>query len=140
MQNSDENAQQISVMIVDDNDVIRRVLKGIIQQDPRLKCVGEATHGQSALECVRRTLPRVVCLDIEMPGLDGLAVLERIRNTFPHIGVVMITGYATSDTVSRAKALGAAGFVIKPFNAAKVLKAINGAAEGEVAQKGAAAA
>jgi two-component system, chemotaxis family, chemotaxis protein CheY len=115
---------QSRILIADDNDVVRRALRGLIRHDESLAVVGEASNGQSALEAIKTLQPDLVCLDVLMPGLDGLSILRTIREEHPAIRVVLVTGQATSDVVSQARELGANGFVVKPFNAAKVLAAI----------------
>src|SRR5690349_5488597 len=111
-----------SVYIVDDNDVVRRVLKGIVRQDERLLYVGESTHGETAIAAIGRLRPDVVCLDVQMPGnMDGMAVLQHVREHSPATKVVMITGYATPELVKNAQDLGVCGFLVKPFNAGRVL-------------------
>jgi two-component system chemotaxis response regulator CheY len=70
------------------------------------------------------TAPDVVCLDVLMPGMDGVSLLKRIREKHEDSRVVMITGEARAEVVKEALALGARGFVVKPFSAAKVLHAI----------------
>lgn len=119
--------KRMRVFIVDDNDVVRRLLSGIVRQDETLQFVGEATSGESALDAIRVKSPDVICLDMMMPGINGLDVLERLREVAPQARVVMITGYPTADLVGKARELGAAGFVVKPFNAAKVLSSIHSA-------------
>lgn len=131
MQKKNENLQRLRVLVVDDNEVARRVLGGIIRQDEALQLIGEATHGESALEAARLHMPDVVCLDMMMPGRDGMSVLEELRETSPATQVVVITGYATPDLINKARTLGAVGFVVKPFSAAKVLLAIHGAAKSQ---------
>jgi two-component system chemotaxis response regulator CheY len=115
------------VFVVDDNDVVRRALKGVIAHDEALLVIGEASSGTSALESIKALQPDLVCLDIMMPGVDGLTVLRQVRQEYPAIRVVLITGQATAETVAQARELGAHGFVVKPFNAAKVLKTIHAA-------------
>ena len=119
--------KRMRVFVVDDNDVVRRLLSGIVRQDETLQFVGEATSGESALDAIRVKSPDVICLDMMMPGINGLDVLERLREVAPQARVVMITGYPTADLVGKARELGAAGFVVKPFNAAKVLSSIHSA-------------
>jgi DNA-binding NarL/FixJ family response regulator len=119
--------ERARVFIVDDNDVVRRVLSGIIRQDENLLFAGEAASGEVALEVVRRKSPDVICLDMMLPGMDGLTVLEKLREVAPHARVVMITGYPTADLVDKARGLGAAGFVVKPFSAGKVLSTLHAA-------------
>ena len=115
------------VLIVDDNAVVRSALSGVIRQDERLVLVGEAPSGDAALEMIETTMPDLVCLDVLMQGSDGLTVLRRIREEHPTIRVLMISGQATSEVVKQALQLGAHGFVVKPFNAGKVLNAIHSA-------------
>jgi two-component system, chemotaxis family, chemotaxis protein CheY len=117
-----------SVYVVDDNDVVRRVLKGIIRQDDRLLYVGETTHGEPAVLAIDKLKPDVICLDIQMPGeVDGMGVLQHVREHSPATKVVMISGYATPESVKKARELGASGFLVKPFNADRVLRAIHAA-------------
>jgi two-component system chemotaxis response regulator CheY len=115
------------ILIVDDNDVIRRALRGLIRHDEGLEVIGEAASGESALQSIKAEEPDLVCLDVVMPGMDGLAVLKTIREEHPRVKVVIITGQATSDVVAQARELGAKGFVVKPFNGAKVLATIRAA-------------
>lgn len=122
------------VFVVDDNDVVRRVLSGIVRQDETLQFVGEAANGEAALAGIRAKLPDVICLDMMMPGIDGLGVLKQLREVAPRVRVVMITGYPTADLVGNARELGAVGFVVKPFNAAKVLSALHAALVGPSVQ------
>jgi two-component system chemotaxis response regulator CheY len=130
MQEKQKHSRRATVFVVDDNDVVRRVLSGIVRQDESLLLVGEATNGAAALEALRRKAPDVVCLDMMMPGLDGLGVLEQLRQKSAETRVIMITGYPTPDLVNKSRELGAAGFVVKPFNAAKVLSVIHAALQG----------
>ena len=124
-QTSTTMAGQSRILIVDDNNVIREVLRGLIRHDPRLAVVGEAGNGETAIELVAQLKPHLVCLDVLMPGMDGLEALKSIREAHPEVRVILITGQATSDVVSEALKLGANGFVVKPFSADKVLKAIH---------------
>jgi two-component system, chemotaxis family, chemotaxis protein CheY len=117
-----------SVYVVDDNDVVRRVLKGIIQQDNQLLFVGETTHGEPAMLAIDKLRPDLICLDVHMPGdIDGLGVLQHVKESSPATKVVMITGYATSELVKKAQELGMSGFIVKPFSAARVLTVIHAA-------------
>jgi two-component system chemotaxis response regulator CheY len=116
-----------NIVIAEDNPVVREVLRGIIRQDKALKIVGEAANGQAAIDLVDSHKPNLICLDILMPGMDGLSALRKIREEHPATRVIIVTGQATSDVVAEALKLGAAGFVVKPFNAEKLLRAIHNA-------------
>lgn len=111
------------IIIVDDNDVMRALLRGILRNED-YEVVGEARTGIQALELVERLAPDVVCLDVIMPEMDGLEALQNIKRDHPQVAVIMITGNASKENVQEALELGANGFVVKPFNAAKVLEAL----------------
>jgi len=108
------------VLIVDDNDLMRTLLRGILRGE-EFEVVGEARNGLQAVEAVQRHAPDIVCLDVMMPEMDGLEALQVIKEAKPETVVVMITGSPSKENVQESIQGGAAGFIIKPFNAAKVL-------------------
>jgi len=113
-----------NLLIAEDNPVVREVLRGVIRHDDRLRIVGEAANGQLALELVESLKPDLVCLDVLMPGLDGLTALKTIKEKYPDTRVILVTGQSTSEVVSEALKHGASGFVVKPFNANQLLRAV----------------
>lgn len=127
MSDNTEKEGAYSVAVAEDNPVVREVVRGIIRQDKSLKLVAEAANGQAAVEIVEAHKPNVMCLDVLMPGMDGIAVLRKIKAEHPETRVIIVTGQATSDVVKEALSLGAHGFVVKPFNADKLLRAIHAA-------------
>ena len=112
-----------SVVIIDDDALIREVLR-LILREAGYEVVAEAGDGAAGLAAVARHRPAAVCLDINMPGESGLAVLEKIKAGHPDMPVIMITGDATAETVKDAIAKGARGYVLKPFNPARVFAAM----------------
>lgn len=112
------------VLIVDDNDVVRTLLRSILRNGD-YDVVGEAKNGVVALELAERLRPDVVCMDLMMPEMDGLEALQAIKAMHPQIAVVMITGSPSVDNVRESIQSGAGGFIIKPFNAGKVLDTIS---------------
>lgn len=113
----------VTVVIVDDNDTTRAMLRGILRQDG-IEVVGEAKDGPGAVALVRKLAPTVVCLDVNMPNGSGLDALGEIKAVQPNIRVLMVTGSTDRSTVQAAIAGGASGYVVKPFNAAKVMAAL----------------
>jgi two-component system chemotaxis response regulator CheY len=113
----------ISVVIVDDNDLMRTVLRGILRSD-EYEVIGEARNGALALEMVERLKPDIVFLDVMMPEMDGLEALQAIKSAHPLISVIMVTGKPSVDNVQESIQNGASGFIVKPFNAGKVLAAL----------------
>lgn len=125
--NSASNAMQKSkklpkrkVVIVDDDRFIREILNLILRQQ-EFDIIGSADDGERGLKMIQRYNPELVFLDINMPGMDGMEVLAKVRADHPDTQVIMISGAATVDKVKSAIAAGAVGFVVKPFSPEAVL-------------------
>ena len=119
------NKQDIGILIVDDNDISRSMLRHILTSEA-FNVVGEASSGVAALDWLQKTIPEVVCLDVMMPDIGGLEILEHIKNLSPETVVVMVTGSNNKETVVSAIKAGANGFIVKPFNPATLLQTMNG--------------
>ena len=111
------------IIIVDDNDLIRTLLRGILRAED-CEIIGEARNGTLALELIEKSKPDIVLLDVLMPEMDGLETLQNIKQQYPEIIVVMITGSPSKDNVKESIEGGASGFIVKPFNSAKVLETL----------------
>jgi len=111
---------RLSVMIVDDNDMMRAILRGLLRGDD-YEVIGEARNGNIAIEMAERLKPDVICMDVMMPEKNGLEAMAEIKASRPETEFVMITGNTDPDTVQEAIMNGAGGFIVKPFNAARVL-------------------
>ena len=111
------------IIIVDDNDLIRTLLRGILRAE-ECEIIGEARNGTLALELIEKSKPDIVLLDVLMPEMDGLETLQNIKQQYPEIVVVMITGSPSKDNVQESIQGGASGFIVKPFNSAKVIETL----------------
>jgi len=114
-----------TVLIVDDEPGIIQSLRGILA-DEGFEVVA-ADGGLKALDIIKETIPDIVLLDIWMPDIDGIETLKRIRELYPGLQVIMISGHGTIETAVRATKLGAYDFVEKPLSLEKVLLSINNA-------------
>lgn len=112
--------KRISIVIVDDNDMMRSILRSMLRGDV-YEVIGEARNGVLAVEMAGRLKPDIVCLDVIMPEKNGLDALCEIKVARPETEVVMITSNADPETVQESIQNGASGFIIKPFNAARIL-------------------
>ncbi|MBS0209054.1 MAG: response regulator [Planctomycetes bacterium] len=101
-----------SVLVVDDSAVDRLLAGRLLEKDPQL-VVSYATQGAEALEQIARQLPDVVLTDLQMPILDGLQLVEAIRDRFPLVPVVLMTAHGGEDVAVRALLSGAASYVPK---------------------------
>jgi DNA-binding NarL/FixJ family response regulator len=121
----------ISVLLADDEALVRAGLRMILETAEDLTVVGDAADGQAAIEAVRRHRPDVVLMDIRMPGLDGLAATAALRAREHPPAVVVLTTFDTDDAVFRALAAGATGFLLKDTPPAELLRAVRLAAAGD---------
>ena len=107
-------------MIVDDNDMMRSILRAMLRGE-EYEVIGEARNGNIAVDMADRLKPDIVCLDVMMPEKDGLEALSEIKAARPETEIVMITSNADPDTVQESITHGASAYIIKPFNAARIL-------------------
>lgn len=107
------------ILVVDDEESIRASLLGILEDEGYQVLLSD--NGSDALDLIREEVPDLVLLDIWMPGMDGIQTLERIRNLFPDLTVVMMSGHGTIETAVKATRVGAYDFIEKPFSLDKLL-------------------
>lgn len=112
-----------SVLLADDDSLLRAMLKLILRSE-NYPVLGEVANGEDAVTQFAKLKPDLLLLDINMPKMDGLQVLEAIHSSDPDAMVMMVSADATMDRVTVALSLGAVGFVVKPFNPASVLNRI----------------
>jgi len=112
--------KRISIVIADDNDMMRSILRAMLRGE-EYDVIGEARNGQAAIDTVTRLQPDIVCMDVMMPEKSGIEALREIKQARPETEVVMVTSNSDSETVQESILNGASGFIIKPFNAARVL-------------------
>jgi DNA-binding NarL/FixJ family response regulator len=115
---------QVRVLIADDQRLFAEALEAILSTDGRIKVVGRAADGGGAVDLAREHQPDVVLMDIAMPVLDGFAATAQIREDVPTARVIILSGSNATQDVSRARAVGAAGYVTKDQIAGDLLQAI----------------
>jgi two-component system, NtrC family, response regulator AtoC len=108
------DSRQVRVLVVDDEEIIRESLLGWLEKDGFT--VDTAPDGLAAVERLRAEPWSIVLLDLKMPGMDGMQVLEQARQLRPDAAVVIMTAYATVDTAVTAMKLGAYDYLVKPFD------------------------
>ncbi len=112
--------KRLSVIIADDNDMMRGILRGMLRGE-EYDVIGEARNGLAAVDMVERLKPDIVCMDVVMPEKNGVEALGEIKAKLPETEVIMVTSNSDPETVQESIQNGASGFIIKPFNAARVL-------------------
>ncbi|HEX5449996.1 MAG TPA: response regulator transcription factor [Gaiellaceae bacterium] len=119
---------RVSVLIADDQRLFAEALEAILSTDARIHVVGRAYDGKDAVALANKSKPDVVLMDIAMPVLDGIEATKEICRDLPDTRVIVLTGSASNQDVSRARAAGAHGYVTKDQIAGDLLKAILDAA------------
>lgn len=120
----------ITVLIADDHGVVREGLRCLLER-AGLRVVGEAATGQEAVALAATLQPDVVLLDIRMPAMDGLQALAAIKAEHSATSVILLTSHGSPGYLARALALGAAGFLSKDVDPARIPIAVRAAATGE---------
>lgn len=122
----------ITVLVVDDQDVVRLGLRTLIENEDGLEYAGEAVDGLGAVDAVKAGRPDVVLMDIRMPGVDGLEATRRITSdpTLVDTKIIVLTTFERDEYVFEALHYGASGFLLKDTKPAELLQAIRLVAEG----------
>ncbi|GAA0902739.1 hypothetical protein GCM10009557_78740 [Virgisporangium ochraceum] len=122
----------ISVLLVDDQDLVRLGLRALLDNEGGFEVAGEAADGLAAVEVAARTRPDVVLMDIRMPGIDGLEATRRIVANPDLAGtrVIVLTTFERDEYVFDALRLGASGFLLKDTPPARLIEAMRTVVDG----------
>jgi len=120
----------IRILLVDDHRIVREGLASMPSTQADLRVVGEAATGRDALAGIQHLQPNIVLLDLEMPDLDGVAVLEQMQPAFSAVRVIVLTAYGTEERILDAVRAGARGYLLKSAGLDEVLRAVRVVADG----------
>jgi DNA-binding NarL/FixJ family response regulator len=123
--------EPIRLLIVDDQDLIRQGLAIILDNQPDMRVVGQATDGEQALAAARTLKPDVVLMDIKMPRMNGIQATRAITSELPHTQVIILTTYDTDDWVFDGVRAGAQAYLLKDASTEELSNAIRGVHRGE---------
>lgn len=121
----------ISVLLVDDHALVRSGLRRLLEDDPGITVVGEASDGDAAVRLARRLNPSVVLMDYALEGTNGLTATQKIVELQPGIAILMLSMYGEEVLVRRAFAAGARGYVLKDATAFDLADAVKQVARGD---------
>jgi DNA-binding NarL/FixJ family response regulator len=122
---------RVRVLIVDDDDLMRAGLRGVLSSDEGIELVGEASDGREASYRTRVTRPDVVLMDVRMPDLDGISATREVLDAFPEVKVVILTTFEQDDYIFGALNAGASGFLLKRTRPEDLIAAIHTIAAGD---------
>ena len=115
------------VLLVDDESLVRRILKSILTSYRDMELVGEAANGEEAIAAVERLQPDIVVMDIRMPALDGIAAAREIRAKYPHVKIIGLSEYAGDYNTDAMERAGAVGVYLKSMALEELYPAIKAA-------------
>ncbi|ERK08251.1 Nitrate/nitrite response regulator protein [Serratia fonticola AU-P3(3)] len=121
-----------TILLIDDHPMLRNGVKQLISMDPRLQVIAEASNGEQGVELAEMHDPDLLLLDLNMPGLNGLATLDRLRQTALSGRVVVFSVSNHEDDVVSALKRGADGYLLKDMEPEELLKALHQAAAGQM--------
>src|SRR6266545_1599532 len=114
----------ISVSIVEDSDQVRNTLARLINRAEGFTCLNQYSSAEAALEGLPAARPNVVLMDINLPGMNGVECVRRLKQIAPEVQIIMLTVYEDTENIFNALAAGAAGYLLKRTPQAEVLEAI----------------
>jgi DNA-binding NarL/FixJ family response regulator len=114
----------IRILTVDDHPLLRKGIAALVNGEPDLKLVAEASNGNEAVDAFRSHRPDVTLMDLQMPEVDGIDAIDRIRREFPEARIIVLTTYSGDTQVLRALRAGARGYILKGHVHKELLDAI----------------
>ena len=116
--------RRITVLLAEDHMIVREGLKKLLEAEPNIEVIGEATTGREAVDLTLKLRPAVVVMDIVMPQLNGLEATRQIRQAVPDAKVLILSAHSDDVYVESVMALGAVGYLIKQSSAHELSEAI----------------
>ena len=121
----------ISVVLVDDQPLLRKGFRMVLEEEDGIDVIGEASDGKAALDLVRRRHPDVVVMDVRMPGMDGIEATRVVLAADPRTRILILTTFDLDEYAFGALRLGASGFILKDILPAEFIRAIRSVADGD---------
>ncbi|HAP78016.1 MAG TPA: DNA-binding response regulator [Acidimicrobiaceae bacterium] len=127
----DDATQPIQVFLLDDHEIVRRGVRELLEAEPDLQVVGEASTAEEALARIPAVRPDVAVLDVRLPDGSGVEVCREVRSQIPGLACLMLTSFSDDDALFEAIMAGAAGYVLKQIRGNDLVTAIRRVARGE---------
>lgn len=124
--------EPITILIVDDHEVVRKGVRSYLETLPDFKVLGEASSGEKGVSMVADLIPDIVLLDLIMPGMDGVETTRKIKKISPRTQVVVLTSYHEDVHIFPALKAGAISYILKDMKMEKLVEALHRAFQGEV--------
>jgi DNA-binding NarL/FixJ family response regulator len=123
---------KITILIADDHPLLRQSIRSVLEEEPDLQVVAEASDGVEAVKLVNELSPSVVIMDISMPKMDGLQATRQIKASHPQTAILVLTVHSDDEYVLDILQAGAAGYLTKSVFGEEVVQAVRGIVAGEM--------
>ncbi|MCS7259622.1 MAG: response regulator transcription factor [Anaerolineae bacterium] len=120
----------ISVLLADDHAVVRAGTRQLLERQPDMRVVGEASNGEEAVRLAVQLRPDVVIMDVRMPGMSGVEATRRIKQEVPHVAVLVLTAHDDDEYIFALLQAGANGYLLKTAEIDELVRAIRAVASG----------
>lgn len=124
-------AEEITVLIVDDHDMVRQGALGYLEAQQDIRVVAEAENGSEAVELVKEHVPDVVLMDLVMPGMDGIEATRKIKDLSPRTQIIVLTSFHEDEHIFPALQAGAISYLLKDIKAQELVESIRRASRFE---------
>jgi len=114
----------ITVAVVDDEPVVRLSLEGLLKRSSGFSCIGSYADAETAMKELPLKAPHVLLMDIQLPGVDGITAIRKLRGRLPNTEIIMLTAVADEERTFAAFTAGASGYLLKDTPPAKIIEAI----------------
>jgi DNA-binding NarL/FixJ family response regulator len=125
-------ADKLTVLLVDDHGLVRKGFRRMLEDDPAIRVVGEASEGQQAVKLALQLLPKVIVMDCALPGISGIAATRKILAKTPGAAVLMLSMHSEETLIRQALEAGARGYILKNAIDLDLVNAIKRVAQGEL--------
>lgn len=120
----------IRILIADDHGVMRAGLRAMLESEPSVEVIGEATNGEEVLDLARQLQPDIILLDIGMPGMDGIEATRRLTKLAHPVKVLILSVYEDESLLREAIRVGASGYIVKRAAGDELIGAIQAVSKG----------
>jgi NarL family two-component system response regulator LiaR len=124
-------SDRVTVLLVDDHEIVRRGVRAFLETQPDLEVVGEAASGEAAVQLAGEHAPDVALVDLLMPGIGGVEAIRLLKRVSPHTQVVALTSFHEDEHIFAALRAGALSYLLKDVPAAELAETVRRAARGE---------
>jgi two-component system response regulator NreC len=121
----------VKIMLADDHTIVRQGLARLLEEQPNLKVIGEATNGRHAVDKATQLKPDIVIMDIAMPRLNGIEAAKRIRKYLPETKIIILSMYSHEHYIHELLESGVSGYLLKDSSGRDIIRAVHAAMKNE---------